>query len=62
MGNKLTKKMFGGITFLTISIETKRKRLLKDPDVVDMLRIFHIDGQQGGDFETLYNRLKSSNK
>lgn len=49
---KPTKTWFGGITLLTVSIESKRKKLLADTEVIELLRLAHISGRYGESFES----------
>jgi len=53
------KKWFGGITLFKVSIESRRKKLLKDPDVLALLKSLRISTLMGEDFETW---LKSMSK
>jgi hypothetical protein len=52
-----TKKWFGGITLLTVTIESKRKKLLADKEVIELLRLAHTSGGLGESFESFLREV-----
>ena len=68
MGNTLVKKVFDGIPFLKIPLDTKRKRLLNNPVAVDLMRECYIAGMDrisgvtSLSFEEFIDLLKTSMK
>lgn len=36
--NTLVKEWFGGITFFRVTIENRRKKLLRDPVVIELIK------------------------
>jgi hypothetical protein len=58
MATKLIKQWFGGITLLTVSIESRRKKLLQDHEVIELLRLAHISGGLGESFESFMKEVQ----
>lgn len=53
-----TKKWYGGITLFKVTIESKRKKLLRDGDVLILLRSAHTSGAMGESYETWIKSMK----
>jgi hypothetical protein len=56
--NTLLRKMYGGLKLFSIPIQTKRQRLLNDPEVIDLMRIARMSILEGETMEDLVKRLK----
>lgn len=55
---KAIKQWYGGITLFKVSIESKRKKLLNDPEMIELLRAAHISGAYGESFESFMKEMK----
>lgn len=53
-----TQKWYGGITLFKVTIQTKRRKLLSDPDVIDLLRAYRISVLEGESLETFIKSMK----
>jgi hypothetical protein len=54
----LVKKFFEGLTLFKLPIQTKRARLLKDADVIQLMRLAWLACSFGEDFETFLKSMK----
>ena len=55
---KLIKKFYSGVTIFRRTIQSKRSRMLTNPDICALLRAAHISGAMGESFETFIKSMK----
>jgi hypothetical protein len=56
--NKLVKQVYGGIPFFRVDVDTKRKRLLKNPIVIELIKGAFVAFAQGECPETFIKSMK----
>jgi hypothetical protein len=53
----MIKRWYSGLTILTKRIEPRRTALLRDAEVLQLLRAAHISGMYGESFETFIKSM-----